>query len=177
MNAVAIFLENQTPALVSYVNWGRLHLDFDVSSYLTSDLPPIELITSVRGIVQFNDSIVVMENEDGKHFMPGGRLEPGESFQNGLTREIKEECGLDIVSNELLGFMHFRHRQIAPENYPYPYPDMFQLVYSVVASGSLVQEDQDGYEFASHLCSIPEALALPDTEPGHPFLCHVSALF
>ncbi len=32
----------------------------------------------------------------GKYHLPGGRLEPGEAHRDGLEREVKEECGLEI---------------------------------------------------------------------------------
>ena len=174
--AAGTFLADKKPALISYVSWGHQQLDFDVASYLSSEIPPAELITSVRGIVQYEDRIVVLENEDGRHFMPGGRLEPDEVFEVGLRREIREECGLLVDSAELLGFLHFRHLRPQPENYPYPYPDMFHLIYAVVASGELSQADEDGYEFASYLYSAVDALRLRDTEPGHPFLMRIAGI-
>ena len=155
---------------MSYVSWGRQGLDFDVASYLCKETPPGDLVTSVRGVVLYQHYVVVMENEDGRHFLPGGRLEPGESFEDGLRREIREECGLRVVSAERMGFLHFRHLQPEPDNYPYPYPDMFHVIYCVVGTGELVQADEDGYEFASHLYLPSDALELQDTEPGHPFL-------
>jgi ADP-ribose pyrophosphatase YjhB (NUDIX family) len=176
MNIVSSFLADKTPVLVSAVRWGHQQLEFDVASYLSQRIPPMELITSVRGIVLYKDRIVVMENEDGLHFMPGGRLKPNESFAAGLCREIQEECGLRVDSSALLGFIHFRHLQPEPENYPYPYPDMFHLIYSVVGSGNLAQVDVDGYEFASHLYSPSAALSLHDTEPGHPFLMQITGI-
>lgn len=33
----------------------------------------------------------------GKYHVPGGRLEPGEAFMDGLRRELREETGLDDV--------------------------------------------------------------------------------
>lgn len=176
MSIVVRFLADKRPALVSYVSWGRQRLDFDVASYLSNEIPPPELITSVRGIVLYGDCIVVMENEDGRHFMPGGRLEPGESFSVGLCREIGEESDLVVDSAELLGFLHFRHLQPKPVDYPYPYPDMFHLIYSVVGSGELSQRDEDGYEFASYLYSPSDALKLQDTGPGRPFLMQIAGI-
>lgn len=32
----------------------------------------------------------------GKYQVPGGRIEPGESFFDGLKREVKEETGLEV---------------------------------------------------------------------------------
>lgn len=32
----------------------------------------------------------------GSYGIPGGRLNPGESYEDGLRREVKEETGLDI---------------------------------------------------------------------------------
>jgi ADP-ribose pyrophosphatase YjhB (NUDIX family) len=172
MSVADSFLVDKRPTLVSYVSWGQQQLNFDVASYLSTDLPAPNLITSVRGIVLYQDRVVVLENKDGRHFMPGGRIEPHESFDACLCREIREECGLQVESSEMLGFLHFRHRQPEPENYPYPYPDMFHLIYSVVGNGELSQSDVDGYEFASYLYAPLDALKLRDTEPGHPFLRH-----
>ncbi len=33
----------------------------------------------------------------GRYHLPGGRLEMGESFPDGLKREVREEAGLDIT--------------------------------------------------------------------------------
>lgn len=169
-SAADIFLADKQPELVSYVSWGRQQLDFDVASYLSSETPPLDLITSVRAVVRYGDHVVVLENEDGRHFLPGGRLEPDESFDGCLCREVEEECGLRVTSSKLLGFMHFRHRQPEPPDYPYPYPDMFHLIYAVTGVGKVSQSDEDGYEFATHLYSPLDALALPDSEPAHPYL-------
>jgi 8-oxo-dGTP diphosphatase len=32
----------------------------------------------------------------GKYHLPGGRLEPGEAWQDGLKREVAEESGLEV---------------------------------------------------------------------------------
>jgi mutator protein MutT len=42
------------------------------------------------------------KNELGKWEIPGGALELGETFEQGLKREIKEELNIDIEVKELL---------------------------------------------------------------------------
>jgi 8-oxo-dGTP diphosphatase len=44
----------------------------------------------------------------GKWGLPGGRLELGESYPDGLRREMKEETGLDITPGELLAVEEWR---------------------------------------------------------------------
>jgi len=42
---------------------------------------------------------------EGKWICPGGRLNPGESIEEGIRREVKEETGLDIeLTAQLLPF-------------------------------------------------------------------------
>lgn len=51
------------------------------------------------------------KNERGKWEIPGGSVEFGETFENAIRREIKEELGIEIKIIELLGI--FDH--IIPE--------------------------------------------------------------
>ena len=164
------FLKNLQSVLVSRVNWPLQSMSFDVASYLDQKIPPEQLITSVRAVVQYKEKIVILENEDRRHFLPGGRMEEGESFDATLEREIAEECGLQVQSKRYLGFLHYKHVTPMPENYGYPYPDMFHLIYQVEGFGELTQMDADGYETSTYLYSAREALELAATEQDRPFL-------
>lgn len=56
--------------------------------------------------VIINDEGKVLLVREGKHYtegtqlnkygIPGGRLDPGESYEDGLRREVKEETGLEV---------------------------------------------------------------------------------
>src|SRR5262245_3499771 len=40
--------------------------------------------------------LAVVRNEHGRYFLPGGGVEPGESLELALRREVLEECGRQV---------------------------------------------------------------------------------
>ncbi len=53
----------------------------------------------VTGVLIQNDEILLVQqkvNSNRNWSLPGGRLEQGETLQQGLVREMKEETGLDV---------------------------------------------------------------------------------
>lgn len=64
---------------------------------------------SVRGIVNYNDKIVLIHRiktkDDGTvrdyYVTPGGKIEENESHEEALSREIKEELGIEIEIKDL----------------------------------------------------------------------------
>ena len=65
-------------------------------------------------MVYDGDRILVQDRTDpdwsGITF-PGGHIEPKESFVDSVTREVKEETGLDIANVKLCGVKQFTHRE------------------------------------------------------------------
>jgi 8-oxo-dGTP pyrophosphatase MutT (NUDIX family)/predicted kinase len=51
---------------------------------------------SVKGIVCWDDRVVLLHNARGEWELPGGRLEPGETPERCVEREIHEELGLVV---------------------------------------------------------------------------------
>jgi len=59
--------------------------------------PPCFYRVSVKALILKNRKVLLVKEADGRWELPGGGLEVGESFLSGITREIKEELGVDIV--------------------------------------------------------------------------------
>ncbi len=62
------------------------------------------LFVALKAFIERDGKILILREsgsyvdstQTGKFDMPGGRLEPGENFRDGLMREVKEETGLVI---------------------------------------------------------------------------------
>ena len=58
---------------------------------------------SVAGLVSNDKGEILLINSPRRGWeYPGGMVEPGETFQDALIREIKEEAGVDV---EIIGFI------------------------------------------------------------------------
>ena len=66
-------------------------------------------IEVVAGVIEHDGKILCMERDQGKYDyvsfkweFPGGKLEPGETKEEALVREIKEELNTEIKINKFL---------------------------------------------------------------------------
>ena len=58
---------------------------------------------SVKGVVWVGERVVLAYNARKQWELPGGRLDPHESMESGLAREIREETSLNAVIGPLVG--------------------------------------------------------------------------
>ena len=69
---------------------------------------------SVKAVI-VDDSdrhLLVRRSSRCRHYVgvwewPGGKLDPGEDFAEGLAREVREECGLEVELTALAGASEF----------------------------------------------------------------------
>ncbi|MFD5831388.1 NUDIX hydrolase [Lentzea sp. NPDC060358] len=139
-----------------------------------ADLPD-ELVTSVRCVVRVGELVVLCENADGGHVLPGGRRQPAEPHAGTIRREVHEETGwlLERDSVRTLGWLHFEHLAPRRPGDPYPYPDFLQVVFRGTATVRESDDwvDTDGYERSSRLVSLADARRLTPHGPlGSAFL-------
>jgi ADP-ribose pyrophosphatase YjhB (NUDIX family) len=154
------FLSQYQPVSHGAARWGG-GIELEVTGYFCSDGPPPDLVSSVRAIVLNENCVLVMNNSNGTHIIPGGRLEEGETHEEALKRELLEEAGAEIKIINHVGFVHLRHTTPKPNNYQFLYPDFLWAVYS--ASFERWRPDakiEDDYEISSRFLHLRKVRCL-----------------
>src|SRR5579871_5066483 len=96
---------------------------------LSSQLPPLELISTALVIAFVGDRLLMTELASRGWDIPGGHIEPGEHPEETVRREVLEETGATLGELHLLGYQRLRLLGPQPAAYAYPYPDSYQVFY------------------------------------------------
>ena len=156
--AVDEFLKNYSPVDVETdASWRAGEIELTISAYITCDEPPPPLVSSVRALVFRDENILLMQNVNGLHIFPGGRVEAGEWHLEALRRELVEEASVEITDVCRLGFVHLRHETPKPTDYPYLYPDLFWPIFGAEydCDSEEIQEPDD-YELSSDFVPLAD---------------------
>ncbi len=149
-----------TPFAEEMVTWatGTMRL----ACYLTDRTPPRRYVTSARAVVTDGDRVLVIQDPSSRHIMPGGRLEPNETPEDALRREVLEETGWSLAWFRPIGILHFNYVDPLPEGWSYPHPDFLQIVYAG-SPGEYNPElkEVDEYVLGSEFVSVTDARRLP----------------
>ena len=71
-------------------------------------------VVVVAAVVQRDGSVLLTKRIEGAHLggfweFPGGKLEDGESPEQALVRECREECGIEIAVQDILDVAFHRY--------------------------------------------------------------------
>ncbi len=99
---------------------------------------------SVRGIILRNGMIAMMHSQKYNYYkLPGGGIEPGESLEETLIREVREESGLIVIPDTIKEFGYVRRIEKGK------YEDIFiqdNYYFICEAEPTPVAQELDAYE-------------------------------
>jgi 8-oxo-dGTP pyrophosphatase MutT (NUDIX family) len=165
------FLRSHTPLVEASAAWAGGTLPLRITGYLGAEFPPLEYVTSVRGVIFLADQVLVVRDPDGVHVLPGGRREEGETLEETLRREVLEETGWTLRAPAPLGFTHFHHLSSKPAEYAYPHPDFLQVIFRAEAGERVPEAMQaGGWELGSEFQPVTAVRMLRITDGERLFL-------
>lgn len=99
---------------------------------------------SVRGIILKNGKIAMMHSQKYDYYkLPGGGIEPGESLEETLIREVREESGLIVIPDSIREFGYVRRIEKGR------FEDIFiqdNYYFICEAEEVIVEQELDAYE-------------------------------
>lgn len=64
-----------------------------------------KILSGVHACCFLGDKMVVVYSETKNYWsLPGGGIEPGETYEEAVVREVKEETNMKVLHQELIGF-------------------------------------------------------------------------
>lgn len=76
-----------------------------VGRFLPTDLFAPRFPVSLKGICFMEGKVILVQNEHSEWDLPGGKLGFGESLEECLVREMKEELGIKVLPVELIDLL------------------------------------------------------------------------
>ena len=105
--------------------WGPIRARFQ----LADAPPPDDLVSHVRMVPFVGDEVVVIRVGDRRGWdHPGGTLEPGETYEEAMRRELMEEAGARLLTFQVFGTIHCVSLASRPYRPHLPFPEFYHVV-------------------------------------------------
>lgn len=100
------------------------------SRFVASEwVPPQALTTAALGFVFDGDAMLLARIAGRDWDLPGGHIEPGETAEEAMRREVMEEAGVRVGRARLFAHQHLHSDDPVPEGWRYPHPDAYMVFY------------------------------------------------
>ena len=117
---------NNYPNLFREMTWpgGPIQVRFR----LLDNAPPSHLIANVNIVPWTSDGWLMIQLNDGSWEIPGGTLDPGETYLDTIRRELIEEAGASLKSFQIFGGWYCVSLASTPYRSHLPHPEFYRLV-------------------------------------------------
>ena len=88
--------------------------------FIPGTMPPDLPATAVKIYVFQGDKLLLSNIRSRGWDLPGGHIESGETPEQTVSRELKEETGATVARIELIGYLHITNEQENERNRKYP---------------------------------------------------------
>jgi len=113
----------QFPALTTSIHWGIVEAEFRLN-----DIVDEKLVSNISIIPFVGDQCVVFQLDNGDWELPGGTLEAGEPYMDGLKRELMEELGAEMRSYQIFGQFYCTSSSLEPYRPHIPHPHFVRII-------------------------------------------------
>ena len=108
---------------------------------------------SIKGVLLIGGKVILVKNDRDEWELPGGRMDPGETHEQTLVREFREELSIDV---EPLGLVDSYEFEVIPSKH------VFIVTYGCRLRGQFEPTlSIEHTEFGLHALDALDRLALP----------------
>ncbi|KOR90138.1 NUDIX hydrolase [Paenibacillus solani] len=112
------------PTLSNDIHWGVVRARFAFGEKIEEE----SKVSNVTILPFEGDRCIIFQVVDGSWELPGGTLEPGESYMEGLRREVREELGAELETYRIFGQFRCESSSETPYRPHIPHPHFVRLV-------------------------------------------------